>query len=111
MERLENIHIEKYPFTIQERPILALIKLYLNTTDEPVKAVDRALSSKVGLEVLIENAKTSVEIKEEYSEFIKKLLAIIAFELNCEKCAEMYQDRIKPFLEDCRRELVGCGAE
>lgn len=53
MERLENIHIEKYPFIIQERPILALIKLYLNTTDEPVKTVDKALNSKVGLEVLI----------------------------------------------------------
>ncbi|MGN0466034.1 MAG: hypothetical protein ACI4F9_06755 [Lachnospiraceae bacterium] len=39
MGRLENIHIEKYLFTIQERPILALIKLYLNTTDESVKAV------------------------------------------------------------------------
>lgn len=49
MERLENIHIEKYPFTIQERPILALIKLYLNTTDEPVKAVDKDLGSKVVL--------------------------------------------------------------
>lgn len=107
MERLENIHIEKYPFTIQERPILALIKLYLNTTDEPVKAVEVALSSKAGLEKLMESAKASVKIEEEYSEFIKKLLAIIAFELNCEKCAEMYQGRLVPFLEDCRKELVG----
>lgn len=107
MERLENIHIEKYPFTIQERPILALIKLYLNTTDEPVKAVDKALSSKVGLEVLIENAKASVEIKEEYSKIVKKQLTRMLLTLNCEKCAEMYQNRLVPFLEDCRKELVG----
>ena len=107
MERLENIHIEKYPFTIQERPILALIKLYLNTTEEPVKAVDKALSSKVGLEVLIENAKASVEIKEEYSKIVKKQLTRMLLTLNCEKCAEMYQDRLVPFLEDCRKELVG----
>ena len=107
MERLENIHIEKYPFIIQERPILALIKLYLNTTDEPVKTVDKALNSKVGLEVLIENAKDSVEIKEEYSKIVKKQLTRMLLTLNCEKCAEMYQDRLVPFLEDCRKELVG----
>lgn len=77
MERLENIHIEKYRFTIQERPILALIKLYLNTTDEPVKAVDKALSSKAGLEMLIENAKASVKIEEEYSKSVKKKLTLM----------------------------------
>ena len=107
MERLENIHIEKYPFTIQERPILALVKLYLNTADEPAKAVDRALNSKGGLEVFIENAKASVEIKEEYSKIVKKQLTRMLLTLNCEKCAEMYQDRLVPFLEDCRKELVG----
>lgn len=29
MERLKNIHIENYPFSTQELPVLALIKLYL----------------------------------------------------------------------------------
>ena len=107
MERLENIHIEKYPFTIQERPILALIKLYLNTTAEPEKAVEAALSSRDGLEKLMENAKASVKIEEKYSEFIKKLLATMLIELNCKKCAEILQGRLIPFLEDCRKELAG----
>ena len=64
MERLKNIHIEKYGFTVHELPILALIKLYLSQTNEPIKAIDAALNSRAGLEFLIEKAKASVEIKE-----------------------------------------------
>lgn len=67
MERLKNIHIENYPFSTQELPVLALIKLYLSQTNEPIKAIDTALSSRAGLEFLIEKAKASVAIKDEYS--------------------------------------------
>ena len=60
MERLKNIHIENYPFSTQEIPVLALIKLYLSQTNEPIKAIDTALNSRAGLEFLIEKAKASV---------------------------------------------------
>lgn len=105
MERLKNIHIENYPFSTQELPVLALIKLYLSQTNEPIKEIDTALSSRAGLEFLIEKAKTSVAIKDEYSHDIKKALAHIVLPLDCEKCARIYQDRLVPFLEDCRKEL------
>ena len=65
MERLKNIHIENYPFSTQELPVLALIKLYLSQTNEPIKAIDTALNSRAGLEFLIEKAKASVAIKDE----------------------------------------------
>ena len=106
MERLKNIHIENYPFSTQEIPVLALIKLYLSQTNEPIKAIDTALSSRAGLEFLIEKAKASVAIKDEYSHDIKKALAHKILPLDCEKCARLYQDRLMPFLEDCRRELA-----
>ena len=105
MERLKNIHIENYPFSTQELPVLALIKLYLSQTNEPIKAIDTALSSRAGLEFLIEKSKASVAIKDEYSHDIKKALAHIVLPLDCEKCARIYQDRLVPFLEDCRKEL------
>ena len=60
MERLKNIHIENYPFSTQELPVLALIKLYLSQTHEPNKAIATALNSRAGLEFLIEKAKASV---------------------------------------------------
>ena len=105
MERLKNIHIENYPFSTQELPVLALIKLYLSQTNEPIKAIDTALNSRAGLEFLIERAKATVEIKEEYALPFKKALAHKVLPLDCEKCARMYQDSIVPFLEDCRKEL------
>lgn len=105
MERLKNIHIDNYPFSTQELPVLALIKLYLSQTNEPIKAIDAALNSRAGLEFLIEKAKAFVEIKDEYSHDIKKALAHIVLPLDCEKCARIYQDRLVPFLEDCRKEL------
>ena len=105
MERLKNIHIENYPFSTQELPVLALIKQYLCLIDEPIKAIDTALNSRAGLEFLIEKAKASVEIKDEYSHDIKKALAHIVLPLDCEMCARIYQDRLVPFLEDCRKEL------
>ena len=43
MERLKNIHIENYPFSTQELPVLALIKLYLSQTNEPIKAIDTGI--------------------------------------------------------------------
>lgn len=82
-----------------------MIKLYLSQTNEPIKAIDAALNSRAGLEFLIEKAKASVEIKDEYSHDIKKALAHIVLPLDCEKCARIYQDRLVPFLEDCRKEL------
>lgn len=105
MERLRNINLSNYSFSIQEQPVLALIKQYLCLIDEPIKAIDAALNSRAGLEFLIEKAKASVEIKDEYSHDIKKALAHIVLPLDCEKCARIYQDRLVPFLEDCRKEL------
>ena len=105
MERLRNINLSNYSFSIQEQPVLALIKQYLCLTDEPIKAIDTALNSRAGLEFLIEKAKASVAIKDEYSHDIKKALAHIVLPLDCEKCARIYQDRLVPFLEDCRKEL------
>ena len=106
MERLRNINLSNYSFSIQEQPVLALIKLYLSQTNEPIKAIDTALNSRAGLEFLIEKAKASVAIKDEYSHDIKKALAHKILPLDCEKCARLYQDRLMPFLEDCRRELA-----
>ena len=106
MERLRNINLSNYSFSIQEQPVLALIKQYLCLTDEPIKAIDAALSSRVGLEFLIESAKAAVEIKDEYPHDFKKALAHKILPLDCEKCARLYQDRLMPFLEDCRRELA-----
>ena len=60
MERLRNINLSNYSFSIQEQPVLALIKLYLSQTNEPIKAIDTALNSRAGLEFLIEKAKASV---------------------------------------------------
>ena len=105
MERLKNINLGNYSFSIQEQPVLALIKHYLCMTDEPIRAIDAALSSRAGLEFLIEKAKAFVEIKDEYSHDLKKALAHIVLPLDCEKCARIYQDRLVPFLEDCRKEL------
>lgn len=82
-----------------------MIKQYLCLADEPIKAIDAALNSRAGLDFLIERAKATVEIKEEYALPFKKVLAHKVLPLDCEKCARMYQDRIVPFLEDCRKEL------
>ena len=60
MERLRNINLSNYSFSIQEQPVLALIKQYLCLIDEPIKAIDTALNSRAGLEFLIEKAKASV---------------------------------------------------
>ena len=76
MERLENIDIDSYNFTVKELPILALIKLYLNAAEQPVEEIDRALDSLEGLMDLIENAKKSVEIQKDYDESIKYMIAV-----------------------------------
>lgn len=106
MERLEKINIDSYNFTVQEHPILALIKLYLNAADRPVEDIDRALDSKEGLMDLIENAKATVTIRRGYEESIKYMLAVFLQKTNEVAIADRYWDALKPFLEDCRKELL-----
>ena len=106
MERLENIDIDSYNFTVKELPILALIKLYLNTAENPVEEIDRALDSRIGLMDLIENAKASVEIQGEYADSIKYMIAVFLQQTNEFMCASRYWHTLKPFLEDCRKELI-----
>lgn len=106
MERLEKINIDSYNFTTQELPILALIKLYLNAADQPVEDIDRALDSKEGLMDLIENAKVTVKIQRGYEESIKYMLAVFLQKTDEVTIADRYWDALKPFLEDCRKELV-----
>ena len=106
MERLEKINIDSYNFTTQELPILALIKLYLNAADQPVEDIDRALGSKEGLMDLIENAKATVKIQRGYEESIKYMLAVFLQKTDEVTIADRYWDALKPFLEDCRKELL-----
>ena len=106
MERLEKINIDSYNFTTQELPILALIKLYLNAADQPVEDIDRALGSKEGLMDLIENAKATVTIRRGYEESIKYMLAVFLQKTNEVAIADLYWDALKPFLEDCRKEIA-----
>lgn len=108
MERLERIDIDNYDFSTQELPILALIKLYLNAADQPMENIDRALGSKEGLMDLIENAKAAVTIRSGYDESIKYMLAVFLQKIDDETIADRYWDALKPFMEDCRRELVRC---
>lgn len=106
MERLENIDIDNYDFTTQELPILALIKLYLNTADDPVEEIDRALESRIGLMDLIENAKATVEIQKDYDDSIKYIIAVFLQKTDEVASAYRYWNTLKPFLEDCRKELI-----
>ena len=106
MERLEKINIDSYSFTVQEQPILALIKLYLNAADRPVEDIDRALDSKEGLMDLVENAKATVTIRRGYEESIKYMLAVFLQKTDEVAIADRYWDALKPFLEDCRKELL-----
>lgn len=106
MERLEKISIDSYNFTVQEQPILALIELYLNAADRPVEDIDRALDSKEGLMDLIENAKATVTIRRGYEESIKYMLAVFLQKTDEVAIADRYWDALKPFLEDCRKELL-----
>lgn len=61
-----------------------------------------AISCKVTEE---RNGQYELHMEYEYSHDIKKALAHIVLPLDCEKCARIYQDRLVPFLEDCRKEL------
>ena len=106
MERLEKINIDSYNFTVQEQPILALIKLYLNAADRPVEDIDRALDSKEGLMGLIENAKATVAIRSGYDEDIKYMMAVFLQKTDEVTIADRYLDALKPFLEDCRKEIA-----
>lgn len=108
MERLENIDIDNYDFTTQELPILALIKLYLNQAGQPIEEIDRALDSIEGLMDLIENAKAAVTIRSGYDESIKYMMAVFLQKADVVGIADRYWDALKPFMEDCRRELVRC---
>ena len=106
MERLDKIDIDNYDFTTQELPILALIKLYLNSADRPVEDIDRALDSKEGLMGLIENAKATVASRSGYDEDIKYMMAVFLQKTDEVTIADHYWGALKPFLEDCRKELV-----
>ena len=106
MDRLERIDIDSYDFSVQELPILALIKLYLNTAENPVEEIDRALDSRIGLMDLIENAKKSVEIQKDYDESIKYMIAVFLQKTDEVVSAYRYWNTLKPFLEDCRKELI-----
>ena len=106
MERLKKINIDNYDFTTHELPILALIKLYLNAADQPVEDIDRALDSKEGLMDLIENAKATVTIRRGYEESIKYMMAVFLQKTDEVTIADHYWGALKPFLEDCRKELV-----
>lgn len=106
MEILENIDIDSYNFTVKELPILALIKLYLNAAEQPVEEIDRALDSLEGLMDLIENAKKSVEIQKDYDESIKYMIAVFLQKTDEVTIADRYWDALKPFLEDCRKEII-----
>ena len=106
MERLENIDIDNYDFTTQELPILALIKLYLNTAENPVEEIDRALDSRIGLTDLIANAKAAVKIQRGYDEGIKYMIAVFLQKTDEVTIADRYWDALKPFLEDCRKEIA-----
>lgn len=106
MERLENIDIDNYDFTTQELPILALIKLYLNQAGQPIEEIDRALDSIEGLMDLIENAKASVEIQKDYDDSIKYMIAVFLQKTDEVVSAYRYWNTLKPFLEDCRKEII-----
>lgn len=106
MERLENIDIDNYDFTTQELPILALIKLYLNQADQPIEEIDQALDSIEGLMDLIENAKASVEIQKDYDDSIKYMIAVFLQKTDVVVSAYRYWNTLKPFLEDCRKEII-----
>ena len=83
-----------------------MIKLYLNSADRPVEDIDRALDSKEGLMGLIENAKATVTIRRGYEESIKYMLAVFLQKTDEVAIADHYWGALKPFLEDCRKELV-----
>lgn len=68
--------------------------------------IDRALDSKEGLIDLIENAKATVAIRSGYDEGIKCMLAVFLQKTDEVAIADRYWDALKPFLEDCRKELV-----
>lgn len=97
---------DSYNFTTQELPILALITLYLNAADKPVEDIGRALDSREGLMDLIENAKATVAIRSGYDEGIKYMMAVFLQKTDEVAIADRYWDALKPFLEDCRKELV-----
>ena len=83
-----------------------MIKLYLNSADRPVEDIDRALDSKEGLMDLIENAKATVKIQRGYEESIKYMLAVFLQKTDEVTIADRYWDALKPFLEDCRKEIA-----
>ena len=106
MDRLKRIDIDSYDFSVQELPILALIKLYLNTAENPVEEIDRALDSRIGLMDLIANAKAAVKIQRGYDEGIKYMIAVFLQKTDEVTIADRYWDALKPFLEDCRKEIA-----
>ena len=103
---IPGLDISSYNFTTQELPILALITLYLNAADKPVEDIDRALDSREGLMDLIENAKATVAIRSGYDEDIKYMMAVFLQKTDEVTIADHYWGALKPFLEDCRKEIA-----
>lgn len=55
---------------------------------------------------LIENAKATVKIQRGYEEELKYMLAVFLQKADVVTIADHYWGALKPFLEDCRKELV-----
>ena len=68
--------------------------------------IDRALDSREGLMDLIENAKATVTIRRGYEESIKYMMAVFLQKTDEVAIADHYWDALKPFLEDCRKEIA-----
>ena len=103
--KLKNIRIENYGFSDHELPILALITNHLENTDDPSKQIEKALSSEFGLANLIDNAKETAS-KISFSESLSaKQFELFLSLVDGKKIAQKYWTALKPFLQDCWKEL------
>ena len=55
---------------------------------------------------MIENAKATVKIQRGYEEELKYMLAVFLQKTDEVTIADRYWDTLKPFLEDCRKEIA-----
>lgn len=98
--RLESIKIGEYGFSDKELPILALIKHHLSTSETANKQIEKALSSEAGLANLVEEAKeAAVDISGDLK--FRLFLSMV----DGKKVAEKYWTALKPFLQDCGKEV------
>lgn len=101
--RLENIKIGEYGFSDKEITLLALIKDHLQTTNVATKTIEKALSSVDGLAELIDDAKETAGNISAESKF-QLFLSMV----DGKKIAPKYWTALKPFLQDCWKELEKC---